>query len=94
MIGEGEGTGVAEGLGAGVGVGDGAGVAVGAGVGVAVGAGVGVAVGTGVGVGTAELPLKEMFAGAVSMLPGAATNPKPTFPPGGIDWFHETGTAL
>ena len=82
-MGEGEGTGVAEGLGAGVGVavGDGTGVAVGAGVGVAVGEGVGVAVGE----GTAELPLKEMFAGAMSMLPDAATNPKPTLPPGGID---------
>ena len=76
------------GLGAGVAVGNG--VAVGDGVGVALGAGVGVAVGE----GTAALPLKEMFAGAAVMLPGAATNPKPTVPPGGIDWFHETGTAL
>ena len=88
LTGVGEGTGV--GLGVGVAVGDGAGVAVGAGVGVALGAGVGVAVGA----GTAALPLKETFAGGAVMLPGAATNPKLTVPPGAIDWFHETGTAL
>ena len=95
-------TGVGEGLGAGVGVAVGAGVALGAGVavgvGVAVGAGValgaGVGVAVGVGTGTVVLPLNVMFAGGTRMLPGEATNPNPTFPPGGIDWFHDAGTVL
>ena len=88
LIGAGEGGGVAVGLGTGVGVAVGDGV----GDGVAVGAGLGVAVGAGVGI--AVLPLNEIFAGAANMFPGTATNPKLTVPPGGIDWFQETGTAL
>jgi len=80
LIGAGEGVGVAVGLGTGVGV--------------AVGDGVGDGVAVGAGVGIAVLPLNEIFAGAANMFPGAATNPKLTFPPGGIDWFQETGTAL
>ena len=75
-----------------MGAGEAVGVGVALGAGVAVGAGVGVAVG--VGTGTVALQLNVMFAGGTRRLPGEATNPNPTFPPGGIDWFHDAGTAL